>query len=148
MVCIGERCRGEEKVIDTTVLTIIAFVMLCHIIGDFVLQVPVRIDGIPLAELKVNHTWAAIVHCLIYTAVYIPLLMITCHQMFFVAAGIIFATHLLEDRFKIPLSLYKKKIYEIEGEKRIWIPSLYIWPDNIWHIFCNIMGIVIAYNML
>lgn len=109
--------------------------LLAHLAGDYLLQ-PNQI-----AQAKLKHWWAAIVHGLLYT---IPFIFITQSLP---ALAVIALTHMLIDRYRLAKYVAWLKNWQFSGDGypketpdyiRVW---LMIITDNTMHLIINFFAI-------
>lgn len=105
--------------------------ILAHLVGDYILQ-PNQI-----AQLKLKHWWAAVVHAVCYTA---PFLLLTRSV---VALATVCLTHAVIDRYRLAKYVGQAKNWQFSGDGyptetpdylRVW---LMIITDNTIHLLIN-----------
>ncbi len=108
--------------------------LICHLMGDYVLQT----DW--MARTKISSLSAAIVHALVYS---LPFTLITGFSW---ALLVIFATHVVIDRYRLASHIMRIKQWSWRGQNPLPPPPeistiLLIVIDNTVHLTINYLSI-------
>jgi len=115
--------------------------ILLHLIGDYLFQNDWM--AVNKAQKSERGYIACMVHCMAYT------LPFALYYQSLPAASIIFGTHFLIDKYRLPIYWIKlvnwnwsSGNYGYSDAKPVWMSTwLFIIVDNIFHLICNYIAI-------